>query len=285
MTRVFSFGESSLEVPEVTCRFDYYSASLAEDVEGDDAVDYFVSLDLGVPTRSVGNHGYATQVDFMAGKRRVVQVSYGGSQKRPLVVASGASTDRVVELVRRRWPDHRVTRVDAALDWDDPAAWATTTGAALDLARRRGIKTSVQGDWLDAVDGRTLYLGGRASGFRTRIYEKGLQMSEAGRPAWVRAECQWRPDRAQKLLAARLTPLEVWGGSRWGRELLEALSGLSVAPIKGQPWTPPDDLRARNALLKQYGRTITAWANEVGGFDVLAQILEDELRAPSPSSV
>lgn len=48
---------------------------------------------------------------------RVAMVLAGGPNGDPNAVASGASTDAFVPLVRERWPDHRVTRFDAAEDF------------------------------------------------------------------------------------------------------------------------------------------------------------------------
>lgn len=279
LTRGFSFAYSPFGVPPEAVRFDYYSASLDETVAGADVVDFFQTVDLGSPVLGTGHYGYANRVDFMAGRRRAMQVMYGGSQARPLVVGSGATSGRVAELLRKRWPEHRVTRVDSAVDWDAEAAWPRISAMGLEVAKRRGIKTSVAGDWLGKLDGRTLYIGGKSSAFGVRIYEKGKQVPEAERPWWVRMECEWRPKRENRAVAASLAPVDVWGASPWGRELLEATAALETAPVAGPAWMPPDDLRARSALLRQYGSVLGRWADEVGGMAMLLDVLEVELRS------
>lgn len=276
MTRGFSFADFSRTVPAGAVKFDYYSATLGESVAARDVLQALTSL--GLPSFQDGRYGYEHRVDFMAGKQRVAQLSYGGRQPRPLVVASGGGSPEVAALLRERWADHRVTRVDAAIDWDDVRAWSVLTEAGLAVARSKGIKTRVAGDWIDGVAGRTLYMGGQTARSQARIYEKGKQLPEAERPHWVRAEVQWRPDKAQRSAAASVGPAECWGGSAWTVDLLKALGGLGVAPVDGLRWVPPDDLRARKALLRQYGGILEAWAVECGGWDVLGDLLETEVR-------
>lgn len=249
-----------------SAHFDWYSATLDETVSGGDAADHLEAADLGSRARTAGRRGYAVRDEFYAGTRLVLAVSHGGAHDRPLVEASGPTSGQVADLVRRMWPEHRVTRVDSAIDWDAPDAWAELSGTALQVARGSGIKTSVAGDWLGKEDGRTLYVGGRTASVRLRVYEKGLQLPEAGKPDWVRAEVQFRPEKAQKAACASLSASAVWGASRWSGKLWEAFTGLEVPVLKMSRWQAPDDLRARNALLKQYGKTVAAWRDEYGSW-------------------
>lgn len=89
--------------------------------------------------------------------------------------------------------DARLTRLDLAVDFlegehtvDDAvqmhADGEFTTGG-------RPPSTSVAGDWLDGIKGRTLYVGNAANGKMLRVYEKGRQMGDASSP-WVRFEVQ-----------------------------------------------------------------------------------------------
>lgn len=89
--------------------------------------------------------------------------------------------------------DARLTRLDLAVDFlegehtvDDAvqmhADGEFTTGG-------RPPSTSVAGDWLDGVKGRTLYVGNAANGKMLRVYEKGRQMGDSSSD-WVRFEVQ-----------------------------------------------------------------------------------------------
>lgn len=225
-----------------------------------------------------GRHGYGVRDEIRAGQRCVVSVSHGGAHERALVETSGGDADTVTPLVRRLWPAHRVTRADSCLDWDDPDAWEAVTSEALRVARSAGVSTSVAGDWLDQQRGRTLYVGGTSSAVRLRVYEKGLQMPEAEKPHWVRAEVQVRPQKAAKSLVARLEPAEVWGTARWSGRLAETLLGLPVASVSMSGWVPPDDQRARAALVAQYGSVLDRWSRDVGGWAQLAVVLEELTR-------
>ena len=87
----------------------------------------------------------------------------------------------------------KITRVDLAVDFLDGEH---TVDEAVDLVEAgdftsngRRPSTSVAGDWLDQVHGRTLYVGKAANGKMLRVYEKGKQLGDLG-SNWVRFEVQ-----------------------------------------------------------------------------------------------
>lgn len=85
------------------------------------------------------------------------------------------------------------TRVDLAVDFMDGrftvdhCVSAHREGRFTSLGRTPG--TSCAGDWLDAIKGRTLYVGKAANGKSLRCYEKGKQLGDLESP-WVRYEVQ-----------------------------------------------------------------------------------------------
>lgn len=87
----------------------------------------------------------------------------------------------------------KITRVDLAVDFLDGAH---TVDEAVDMVDQgqftsngRRPSTSVAGDWLDQVHGRTLYVGKAANGKMLRVYEKGKQLGDLSSD-WVRFEVQ-----------------------------------------------------------------------------------------------
>lgn len=234
--------------------FDWYSCTLSAELDGHDVIDT-LQVELGGDlVRCVGRHGYAERAALLHGRRSVVSVSYGGAHDRCHVETTGGDAERLVPLIRRHWPDHRVTRVDSAMDWDDRQGFDRLSKCGLSVKRAFGLKSRLAGDWIDGVDGRTLYLGGKAAAVEVRSYEKGKQIPEAGRPDWCRAECQVRPPKlAGKLALASVDAAGVWGAARWSRGLFEALQGLPVARVDMRGWVPPDDARAYRFLVQQYG--------------------------------
>lgn len=260
VTRVFS---SAAEV----VRLDWYSGSLVDFVESDRVVAHLAMALDGSPRPGIPRHGYRSCAQIMRGDQSVAVVMWGGQNPTPFVQGSGESAVSVAKIMRERW-SHRVSRVDACLDFDHPNAWEDVSGMALKVARERGIKKRLAGDWLDPHqgpgEGRTLMLGATSAAVQGRTYEKGMQLPEAGRPDWVRAEVQVRPQKASKALLATVSPLEVWGASAWSADLLERLTGDQVPPARVVTWREPDGARAYAAMLRQYGRTLERLAEAYG---------------------
>ncbi|PKO69010.1 MAG: hypothetical protein CVU22_06330 [Betaproteobacteria bacterium HGW-Betaproteobacteria-16] len=88
----------------------------------------------------------------------------------------------------------KLTRVDLAVDFlngehtVDDAVQMVDEDQFTSCGRRPS--TSVAGDWLDQVHGRTLYVGKAANGKMLRVYEKGKQLGDLGSD-WVRFEVQF----------------------------------------------------------------------------------------------
>lgn len=250
--------------------FDWYSASLPEGITGDRVLDSLRLAVGGEPRRSAGSYGYGARDDLFHGQHKVASVFHGGSQPRVQFQTSGAGCHDVVGTFRRLWPRHDVIRVDSAVDFDAAGVWETLTGLVLDVADARRIKTRVAGDWLAGQDGRTLYVGGRQAASTLRVYEKGKQMQESGRPDWVRAENQVRPKKREARQAlSRLSAGQVWGCAGWTRDIAARLSGADLEPVAMHRWRAPDGERARAALIKQYSATLEDWLAEYDG-DVAA---------------
>lgn len=272
MTRDFATG---LDV----AKFDYYAGSLDEPVCGDLVVSQLAGRLDAVPTPGPASRGYARCALLRRGDERVAAVRWGGRHAVPHVEASGASSGAVSDIMRATWP-HRVSRVDVCVDFDAPGAWDAVSAETLRVARRLGLVKEQAGDWLDPHgrpgEGRTLYVGSRASAVRGRFYEKGRQLPDAGRPDWVRAESQVRPQKAAKRLLAMATPREVLGAAAWSGELFEALTGEGVPPMRVVQYREPDDLRALDAMYRQYGGVLLR-QGELYGWEQLGWMIRDEL--------
>jgi len=220
--------------------------------------------------------------DLRRGEVHVARVLWGG-RNRVHVSAQGAGTPRVAEVVRDRWK-HGVSRVDVCLDWDEPGVWDEVSGQLEKVSLLHGIKRSQMGDWItphrSPGEGRTLYAGSEKSAVRVRCYEKGRQLPEAGRPDWVRAEQQTRPNSSSKVRFASLTPSEVWGAADWTADLFERLTGELVPAARVVTWHEPDGVRARAWMLRQYGKTLASMAREYDHDPArFGGALLDELRA------
>lgn len=269
-----------------TVRFDAYSATV--DADGDEL--------LPLVQRELEAQGHATEFREFRPKhyRNGVQVSdshgvlcsvqWGGNNGAGASVqAQGAQAHGLAGMIRAQLPDHTVARIDACNDRSAPSLFDRSWPLLHTIAKDNRLKTSTAGDWLDAVDGRTLVIGSKQSPRFIRLYEKGKQLIAQGDPHadpnHVRQEVQYRPEhRHQKQEAARLTPLEVFGIAPWTREALEAFGGLLAPEIVLRSHRPSDYERARFFLCKQYGKILSRWAEEAGGWNNLGAEIRDQIQ-------
>jgi hypothetical protein len=253
-------------------RFDWYAATIDQDAErvlATLASEYGASV---VP--GIARNGYAEGWDLRAEGSTVAHVLTGGSNGAPHAWASSDETDEFVRIVRANWPDrHRVTRMDAAEDFDAPGAWDTLYGLVLGLADERALAINQAGDWHRGEAGRTFYAGGTKSAVRARLYEKGLQLrgldpDHAGdySPDLVRLELQVRPEGAGRYRAARCEPVEAYGYADWSRVLAERVFGADVERVWVRERRESDDERALGWCVRQYGEHLERLAVRVGGW-------------------
>lgn len=268
---------------EPTC--DWYQATV--ELGHESLVEYLCTA-LGATARPLkkGINGYTTGVELIdlttAPEQRRAIVAYGGHNPLPNVLASSSEAPallralRSLEVIR-----HRVTRVDSALDYDEPGVFDRLTSLALSIAdapRQGGrIKVGYMGDWARG-EARTLTLGARGGRAYMRIYEKGFEQRDRNVADasldWVRVELEYRPDRVpEKLRAAGLSMSEVWGASGWSRDMWAALHEGEFAGevIQDRP-EPSTRASALAAMARQYGPTVRGLIEDLGAVGALAEL-------------
>jgi len=208
-------------------------------------------------------------------------ISWGGRQgDRVMIEVKGERTPKAVETLRSRF-QHRCTRVDACADFDAPRAFERLYRACRQVKTGHKIIGGKAGDWDDFPEkGRTLYLGAKTSPARLRLYEKGKQAEYAhlSRPDWTRIEVQVRPAKEAKSTFAALSPLEVWGASRWTRDLAALVLEQHVDPHPaGSTYRISERDTALAWMCKQYGAHLVSLAQDLGGFDCLGLTLREML--------
>ena len=210
-------------------------------------------------------------------------VMWGGKQgDRVMVEVKGEATPKVVEALRSRFP-HRCTRVDACADFDAPGAFDGLLGACQEVKAKHRIIGGKAGDWEDFPEmGRTLYLGSRRSPTRLRLYEKGKQAEYAhlSRPDWVRIEAQVRPAKEAKEAFSKLSAVEVWGASRWTRELAAKVLQEHVEPHPaGTTYRLTERETAMRWMCQQYGAHLVSLAQDLGGWECVGLTLGETIKA------
>lgn len=223
-------------------------------------------LDLSSISTGRAMHGYLRGAEVRRGDSVLATVWWGGNPGVH-VKATGGRSPEVAAVVRARWPEHSITRVDACVDWDRAGLFDQLAPALLDYAAECGITINQQGDW-HRGQGRTLYLGATSSPVRLVLYEKGYEVGGGASPHWVRIEVRVRPKGAARERVALWEPGEAFGAAAWLSEALQRIGWAELVPQSvGTVWRPSDTHRARLAMLRQYGPTLSAWIAEAGGPD------------------
>ena len=206
-------------------------------------------------------------------------VQWGGRQgDRVMVEVKGEATPVLVDRIRQADGGHRCTRVDSCYDMERDGAWDDLLGAVMAVKERYRLYGGPRGDWSFPELGRTQYLGASSSAVRARLYEKGKQpeFRHLARPNLVRLELQVRPQKGAKAEYSLLGPLEVWGASKWTRELAGLVLREELDPHP--PGTVRKDSireRAIRHACRQYGKHLVSLAADCGGWEVLGLTLRE----------
>lgn len=172
-----------------------------------------------------GRYGYDRGYELRAEDRTVAQV-FGDARDRqaPHVVATGSDAPALEAFLRLR--DDLVptySRVDVAVDTDQPGAYERLTAAAVPLAKRHGMKPPTDMGPIDSPEGHTVYVGAKTSEARMRIYDKSAESPGEYPDGTVRTELQVRPGNpARKAAAAGMSATDLLGWTKWSREFYAA---------------------------------------------------------------
>lgn len=262
---------------ELHSRFDWYEVTLDSFEDGRIAPSLAVILG-GELRQGRGLYGYQECWQIVRGEDELVKV-YGRSVRigEVHVVVSGVSCDEVVPVIRRLWPEHRVSRVDASVDLE--VAFATVDRKALEFAKDRRLKHRLT---TNSDGGATRYLGAPSSEMVVRVYKKSEQL-KALHPdradeipeGIVRFEAQFRPGKREiKEAVATMPPDHVWGLSRWGQEFAAALLDIDAPRVSTHFRRPSDYSRALFYLGKQYGPLMQRRVDEIGRQEAVNEVLE-----------
>ena len=227
----------------------------------------------------VQNEGGDTVAEVLCG-------SVGKNHLETHAVATGENAPQFASVLRGAFPDHRVTRFDAAEDLDEPGAFAKLTNTMVEVALAHRVK----GLWItpdDPGEGATYYLGGKSSAVTCRCYQKGLQLRKDIHPVlrpsisehWARLEVQVRPPKTEgKTLAATLTPEQAWGFAAWSQDLILAALKLNVEKIQGLGWKPQtDDEITLDWLCRQYGPLLGRMVEDLGNWECVGLTIGDRI--------
>ena len=262
-------------------RFDAYTATV-EGLRPSDFVDRLVDFKRGDKVK--GGRGFQTFGERLSvyddSGSQVGAAQWGGSQgDRVMCEVKGERTPALVDWLRQR--PHRCTRVDSCVDFERPGIFDELREVVEGVRGRHGIYRQNLGDWDQPELGRTVMLGAASSVVRGRLYEKGKQpeFRHLSRPDLCRVEIQVRPQKEARHVYSQLPALEVWGASKWTRELAaEILHERIDARPAGTVWRESQRDRALRFMARQYGAHLVSLAADLGGWEVLGLTLREMIQ-------
>lgn len=215
-----------------------------------------------------GLHGFSDGIaiwGYIGGRSlELGVVAFGGEaqQGRWLVSLSGTGCGLVDSWwVVRTWLDEqaecRITRLDLACDLhegeftvDDAVSWHEAGKFNLG---GRNPRTRTDGDWLERVHGRTLYIGRREHGKMLRVYEKGKELGWLD-SEWVRFEVQLG-NRDRVIPFEALTERDqFFAGAYPALEQLLAVAGQRIKTVRDD--AASSVMRLALALKRSFGKLI-----------------------------
>lgn len=210
-------------------RWDAYAGNLSDRQIGEVAEVLSWALSGTVSRgRSVRRYGEVLRVE-LAG-HCAVWVGRDSGNDLIYFEGKGETSPELVQAVRKHFPSHTVARADVCEDFDAAGAFE-----ALQAVIRQHKGDRVRGGYValpdDAAEGRTWAAGSRGGTAFMRLYEAGKMKERAhfNRPSWVRVEGEFRPHyAADKLAAASMAPLQMWGTSAWTHRVAEALCQVPI---------------------------------------------------------
>lgn len=210
-------------------KFDGYGASI-RDHQLCNVAECLASAVNGRVVKGVPMRRYSTTLSIETGPRMAAWVGLEPHTGMIYVEGKGETTPELVKGLREHFPGHSAPRIDVAEDFNDPGAFK-----ALQRLIRANKGDRVKGGYValpdDVADGKTWAAGKRGGVGYIRLYEAGKHPDRVHlqKPDWVRAEVEIRPHYARdKLAAATMTPLDVWGLTAWTQKVGEALAQVPI---------------------------------------------------------
>lgn len=179
----------------------------------------------------------------------------------------GDQTEYVRDIILSCGVQYRLTRADIALDFQTDYLEAHAIAKA--YAEKKGIATSVQGDWEQGKDGRTYYIGKTRGGSESyiRLYEKGIQLRSKGYGApvdLVRLELEYKPKKYKRAEIKSLDAADLLATAIYPLELFEQFMPLGINAQKIT--TPPQKTfeESINHMITQYANSLSEYIEVYG---------------------
>jgi hypothetical protein len=263
-------------------KFDWYSSTVqASDPQESGlvaALQQAWDLTDWVPAKN--RNGYTYGGAIVRGSKTLAHLCWGGNSGISVTTTSSDSPV-LVQALRKFSEDkgigHLPTRVDACCDWVESGLFDSLAAHLMQYAIENRLAINQQGDW-ERGEARTLYIGSKDSPVRLVLYEKGYEQGGDAPRDWVRLEVRVKPKKAHKAAVSAWDAATCFCAG-WVPDALKVLDweGLQKKAV-GTVWRQEDAERSRAALLRQYGRVMTLWAEEEGGWSQLGETIGKALQ-------
>lgn len=216
-------------------------------------------------------NGYQMAVQIVRGGEKLchcLTCGTGGAKGSSQFIAASTASE-VYPILQEMFENHSVSRLDAAEDYTAPDAWDRLEKLLTEICTKHNVTMSPYGEGHTKPDGtrntlkgRTWYAGSKNSPFRVVLYEKGKELLAKGIPAdpnRVRLEVRVRPSSKAKhqVAKARPQPCDLFGMSRWGKELGERLGVEDVPRLAiGSVWKPNEQEQLAMKIVRMFDNGI-----------------------------
>lgn len=233
-------------------------------------------------------NGYQESYRIIRQGEVLVQCLTGGtgSAAGSSVFDCAHTASEVYPILQEMFPEHSVARLDACEDYSGQGAWDTLEAIVTRVCTEFGVMMSPFGGGhmrpdgtRDETKGRSWYCGSKNSPFRVVLYEKGLEQIAKGipdDPTRVRLELRIRPSSRSKhqLGALRLVPADLFGMSRWGKALANALGDQGVPRVYiGSIWRPNEQEQVAMKIVRMFDRGLEQLLDQAGSAEAVGVLL------------
>lgn len=181
---------------------------------------------------------YGVTTGFHVGQRLAAWVGIDRVSGNVYVEAKGETSPAVVASLREHFPGHAAPRLDVCEDYSGEGAFSSLQAL---VRANKGPKVTSGYVALpdDEEQGRTWAAGKRGNGSPAyiRVYEPGKMKERVGvfPVDAARIELEAHPHYARdKLAAATMSPLQVWGLSSWTHRVGQALTQVEIPRFEAQ---------------------------------------------------
>ncbi|MGZ0214357.1 MAG: hypothetical protein ACKVI4_17895, partial [Actinomycetales bacterium] len=245
--------------------------------DGRIALNLAVTLSARI-TPGKARNGYA-QCEVIERDGAVLAQVYGRSARSGEVhiTVTSDACDEVVPILRAKYPEHRVSRADVAVDF--ATDFAALDDSALSFATQRNLSHRL---FTSSDGGATRYIGSPRSEAQLRVYKKSEQLrslhpesAHTVPDGIVRCELVIKPGKRElKTRVASMSADEVWGLSRWSSEFAGMVLGFTPERVPTHFRRPTDWARALHFLSTQYSPSVAKRVADVGLVQTQRELLE-----------